>query len=166
MKRWLVRLVALSAFGAVGFWGWGLLFPSAEQVIRKQLIELAKVASIRPNESPLTKLAHAQRLSSLFAADAQLTLDMPGRSTQTLNGRDEVLQAAGYARSLLNTLRLKFVDIIVRVGPDKQSALAHITATADLPGERLPEVQELEISFRKTDHDWLINRVEPIKTLR
>ena len=91
---------------------------------------------------------------------------MPGRSIQTLSGREEIQRAAMGARSMLNTLKIEFVDVIVDVGPGRQSAIAHLTATANLPGEKLPEVEELAISFRKIDHDWLIHRVESVKTLR
>jgi hypothetical protein len=166
MKRWLVRLVLLGTVGGVAFWAWGCFFPSAERVIRKQLLALAKAASIAPNEGALTKLANTQRLTSFFAVDAQVTLEVPGRLLQTLNGRDDILNATGYARSMLNTLKIEFMDIIVQVGADRQSALAHLTATASLPGEKIPEVQELEITLHKTDQGWLIRRIEAVKTLR
>ena len=166
MKVWLVRLAFLGALGAVGFWAWHLFFPGPEQIVRKRLAELAQTASILPNEGSLTILAKTQRLSSLFSADAQVAIDVPGRSIQTLSGREEIQRAAMGARSMLNILKIEFVDVIVDVGPSRQSAIAHLTATANLPGEKIPEVEELAISFRRIDRDWLINRVESVKTLR
>ena len=166
MRRWLVRLILLALLGTAAFWGWRIFFPSPERVIRKHLTELAHAASINPNEAPLTKLAKTQKLVSFFADDARLVIDVPGRSIQTIQGRDDIQQAAMAARSVLNNLTVQFLDVLVTVAENKQSASANLTATANLPGERIPEVQELSFKFKKTDHDWLIERVETVKTLR
>jgi hypothetical protein len=166
MRAWLVRLVLVGALGSLGFWAWSYFFPTPQHVIREELAELARAASIAPNEAPLTKLAKTQKLLSFFARDAQVTVEVPGRLTQTLNGHDDLQQAAMGARSMLNNLKVELVDVVVTVGADKQSAVADLTATATLPGEKIPEVQELEMSFKKAGRDWLINRVETIKTLR
>ena len=161
-----MRLVFLGTLGAGLFWSWHWMFPGPEQMIRKRLSELAKAASITPNEAPLVKLAKAQRLSTLFSSDTQVVVDVPGRSVQTFSGRDEVQQAAIGARAMLNNLTVGFVDVSVALGPDKHTASAHLTATANIPGEKVPEVQELEIGFTNVDRDWLIKRVDTVKTLR
>jgi len=166
MKTWVARLLVLGVLAALVFWMWVLIFPSPERVIGKRLTELAKIASITPNEAPLVKLANTQKLSSFFTTDAEISVEVPGRSVQVVNGRDEILQAAMGVRSMLNNLKVEFVDIIVVLAATKTSAVAHLTATANMPGEKIPEVQELEISFKKTEHDWLINHVETVKTLR
>jgi hypothetical protein len=166
MRDWLVRLVLIGTLGAGVFFGWRWMFPGPEHIIRKRLSELAAAASITSNEAPLVKLAKAQRLSTFFATDAKVTVDLPGRAIQTFDGREEIQQAAIGARSILNNLKVEFVDVTVSLAADKESAVTHLTATATMPGEKVPEVQELEIEFRKTDHDWLINRVQTIKTLR
>jgi hypothetical protein len=166
MKTWLARLLVLGVLGALVFWMEGLIFPSPERIIRQQLTGLAKAASVTPNEAPLVKLANTQKLSSFFTTDAEISVDVPGRSIQVVNGRDEILQAAMGMRSMLNNLKVEFVDIIVVLAADKTSAVAHLTATANMPGEKIPEVQELEIRFKKAERDWLINHVETVKTLR
>jgi hypothetical protein len=166
MKDWFVRLVFLGAFGAALFWSWEYFFPRPELIIRKQLSQLAAAASITPNEAPLAKLAKAQHVAELFASDAQVNVDVPGRPAQTFSGREEVQQAALGARAVLNTLHVEFVDVSVAVDASKTSAVTHLTATASLPGERIPEVQELEIGFTNVNRAWLINRVQTVKTLR
>lgn len=166
MKGWSVRILFLIILGAAFFWIWHWFFATPEHLVRKKLSELAKAASISPNEAPLVKLARARRVANLFSSDAQVIVDIPGRSVQTFNGREEVQQAALGARALLNTLKVEFVDVTVAVGSDKNSAVAHLTATASLPGEKIPEVQELELGFTNMDHAWLINRVQTIRTLR
>jgi hypothetical protein len=166
MKLWAFRLFLAVALAAAGFWAWKLLFPGPEHVIRQELAHLAAAASIAPNEAPLTKLAKAQKLASFFSIDAEVAIDMPNRSYQTFNGREEIQQAAIGARALLNSLKVHLLDADVKVAPDKQSALVRLTATADLPGEKVPEVQELELRFKKIERDWLVSRVDTVKTLR
>jgi len=142
------------------------MFPGPEQLIRKRLAELARVATIAPNEGSLVKLAKSQKLASLFTTDTEIDLDLPGRFPRTLNGRDEVLQAAASARTALQTLKLEFLDITVSLGSDGESAVAHFTVKGDVPGESTPQVEELEARFRKVDGNWLIQHVENVKTLR
>jgi ketosteroid isomerase-like protein len=166
MRVWLGRLVLLAVAAAVGFWAWQKLHPSPELVIRKQLNELAAVGSIQSNEGQLVKLAKAQKLAGFFTSDVEVTVDVPGRSSQTFTGRDEIQQAVLGARTMLSSLKIEFLDILVSVSPDRQTATAHLTATATIPGEKLPEIQELEVRLKKIDHDWLINRVNTVKTLR
>jgi hypothetical protein len=166
MKDRFLRIVFLVALGAGLFWCWHYLFPGPEVLIRKQLAQLAAAASIVPNEAPLTKLAKAQRVAELFARDAQVNVEVPGRSDQTFSGREEIQQAALGTRALLNTLQVTFVDVNVTIATNKNSAITHLTATADLPGEKLPEVQELEIGFTNLHDAWLISKVQTVKTLR
>lgn len=166
MKRWLARLTGLALLAAAAFFGWRYFFPNPEHVIRKQLFELARAASIGPNEAPLTKLAKTQKVIGFFADNAQISVDIPGRSVQTFSGHDDLRQAVLGARSMVNNLKIDFVDVVVSVAPDKSNAVADLTATAVLPGEKIPEVQELEFHFKQLDHSWLIERVDFVKTLR
>lgn len=165
MKGWLVRAALLGALLGLVYCGWIVLFPSPERIIAKRLAHVARLACVGPNEGALARLANGQKLTTFFTSDVEITVDVPGRTSQTLNGRDELLQAVMAARSALAPLKVEFLDITVSLNADKQSALAHLTAKATLPGERSPEVQELKIDFRKTDHDWLIQHVETVRTL-
>jgi hypothetical protein len=166
MRDWFVRSVAIATIGVALFFCWRAFFPSPEHLILKKLSALAVTASITPNETALVKLAKIQRLGSFFANDVQVTVDVPSRSMQSFTSREELQQAAMGARSVLNELRVHFVDTFVTLSSDRNSALAHLTATADLPGEKIPEVQELEIGLTNINNDWLINRVQTVKTLR
>lgn len=165
MKRWLFRLVLSVAVGAFGFWAWGALHPSPAHVIRKELAELARTASIPPNESQLAKLARAQKLASFFTTDTQITLETLGRYDQSITGRDEVQEKALAARAMLGGLKVQILDVSVSVQPNGQEAVAHFTGRADVPGESTPQVEELKAGFKKVGGDWLIDRVENVRTL-
>ncbi len=165
MKRWFVRAILLALLVAIGVWGWRVWFPGPEQIIRRELSEIARLASVPPNESSLKKLATAQQLAGFFTKDVDIAVDVPGRSTFSINGRDEVQETAFGARSL-GSFTVEFVDVGVTVAPDRQTAIARLTAKANVRGESVPQVQELKIDFKKLDKDWLVNHVETVRTLR
>lgn len=165
MRLWLWRLVLLAAVGGVVFWGWRVLHPTPQRVIRRELAELANTACIPSNEGQLAKLARAQKLASFFTSDTQITIDLPGRFDQTISGRDEVQQRALAARALLAGLKVEFLDVSVAVDPNGEAAEAHLTGKANIPGDAMPQVEELKLGFKKVEGDWLIQRVENVQTL-
>ena len=165
MKRWLVRAFLLLVLAALGIWGWRVWFPGPEQIIRKELNQLAQLASVAPHEAPLKKLATAQQLAAFFTKDTQISVDIPGRSTFTINGRDEVRDNALGSRALGSSFTVEFIDVNITVAPDRQTAVVRLTAKANIPGDTVPQVQELKLDFKQVDKDWLINRVETVRTL-
>jgi ketosteroid isomerase-like protein len=166
VKRWLFRIILIAGVIALGFWGWHLFFPGPEQVIRKQLLQLARIATIAPNESQLGGMGNAQKLTMFFSTDAEVVVDVPGRLQHTFNGRDEIRDAAAGVRATLRSLSIEFFDMVVTVAPDKQTAVAQLTAKATMPGENVPEVQRIKAEFKKVDGEWLIHRAETVKALR
>jgi hypothetical protein len=166
MSQGLKRLGLILALLALGFWAWRFFFPSPERIIRKNLSAVARLASFAPNEGALAKLSNTQKLTGFCTGDIEIAIDVPGRLPRTLSGRGDLTQAIMSARSTLSALKVEFLDIQVAVGGDRESAVARLTAKADLPGEKVPEVQELKVTFQKVGRDWLIHRVETVKTLR
>ena len=56
-------------------------------------------------------------------------------------------------------------DIKVTVSPDKASAEVYVTGEARVPGEKERFLQELRLRLIKVKREWLIQRVETVKTL-
>jgi ketosteroid isomerase-like protein len=166
VKRWLFRIVLIAGLIAFGVWAWHFFFPGPERLIGKQLSQLARVATIAPNESQPGGLADAQKLTTFFTPDAELVVDVPGRLQHTFSGRDEIRDAAAGVRATLRSLSVEFFDIVTTVAPDKKSAVAQLTAKATMPGENVPEVQRIKAEFKNIDGEWLINRAETVKALR
>jgi hypothetical protein len=165
MMKWALRILGVALLAGAGYWAWLTFFPGPEQVIQKRLQSLARATSFPRNEAALPRLANAQAMANFFTTDVEVTVDIPGRSQQTFSGREEVLQAAVAARSSVNGLNVDFFDIIITVAPDRQSAVANLTARARIPTEKDFYVQELKLGLRKVGGDWLIFRVETVKTL-
>jgi hypothetical protein len=166
MTRWLLRLALLGVLIFVGVWGWRLLFPGPEQVIRKRLTQLAQAASSTGNEGALARLANAQKLTTFFTPGVEITIDVPGLYSQTISGTDELVQVAAAARSLGRPIKIEVIDVTVVLGPDQQLAEAHLTGKASVQGERTIDFQELKARFKKVEGHWLIDHAETVRTLR
>jgi hypothetical protein len=164
MKEWSIRIVLLAALVAVGFWGWRVMFPNPEKVIRKRLGELAKTASFSSDQGIVAKAWNANSLAEFFTPDVHVTLDIPG-TQHTISGRDELMEAALAARRVVGSLSVKFPDIKVTVAPDRESAEVYLTAEGRVPGSKEFYLQELRLRLVKVKRDWLINRAETVKTL-
>jgi hypothetical protein len=164
MKEWTIRILLLGLLAGVGFWAWHMLFPNPEKIIRKRLGELAKAASFSPDQGLISTAWNASSLTEFFTPDVEVTVDVPG-SQHTFNGRDELLQAYVSVRKVVQSFSIKFPDIKVTVAPDKASAVVYLTAEARVAGERDFFLQELRLHLIRVKRDWLITRIETVKTL-
>lgn len=159
------RILASLALLALALWLWSVLFPGPEKIIRKRLAAVAEAASFGANEGPLSTAGNAAKLASYFSLDAQVTLDTPGQGQYSLNGRDEIQQAALGARSAIGSLAVQFVDVNMTFAEDKESATVDLTARGKVRGESNYYVQEMKFILKKIDRQWLIVRAETVKTL-
>jgi hypothetical protein len=160
-----LRLVLLAAAVAMGLWLWTILFPSPEKIIRQRLTRLAADVSFRPGQNLLLAANRAEQVADFFSTNVEVTVNVPGHSRQILASRSDILQAVAAARQQVRGLQVEFLDVAVTVAPDKQSAVAELTARARITGEQELTVQELKFTFQKIGGEWLITRVETVRTL-
>jgi hypothetical protein len=165
MKPWLVRLGLLGAIAVAGVWAWRGCFPSPEKAIASRLRELARVASFAPNEGPLAKMLNSEKLAGFFTGDVQVSIEVAG-ALHTLEGREQLRNAALNARSLYAGLTVEFPGMDIAVLPDRQSAEVELTAEGKPAGGRDLEVYELKFSLKKIGAEWLIRQVKTLKTLK
>jgi hypothetical protein len=162
----VVRLILAGVLGAVVFWSWGLFFPAPQKVIGKNLARLARLATFSRTDGNIKRLADTERLGSLLAGTVHVVLDAPGFRGESLDSREELLQAVLAARSQVKDLETKFTDIGIHVSPDRKSAEAFLTVMAKVGGEPDPIIEALKFTFQNTNDDWLITGVETEKALR
>lgn len=162
MKAWVIRLVFAGLIASGLYWAWQAVFPGPERVVAKRMKEIRALVSFGPNEGALAKLSNSQQLVSRFTSDVEIVLD-GGSYTVGIKGVDELRTAVMQARSRFTSLTVRFFDPVVRVEGEK--AKVDVTARADIAGEKDPYIQELLFTFRKLGRDWLVSRVEPVKTL-
>jgi ketosteroid isomerase-like protein len=165
LKR-IISILAVVLLMALGFWFYRELFPNDEHKLRGVLAEVAKAASLKPNENPLVGLAGANRLAGFFSEDVVVRIDVSGLEGKVIQGREELQQTATAARVSLQSADVQFPDVRLEIAADHESATAQVTATADINGEKNTVVQELKLLFRKIDGKWKITRVDTVRTLQ
>jgi hypothetical protein len=159
------RLLLLSGVATLGVWGWMALHPSPERLIRRQLEGVAHAVSFGPNEGNLAKLAGAERLGDFFSTNVDVRIDVPGGQEHRLAGREEIQQAALAARGSAQALSVTLADVTVMVNAEQESAVADLTLEGRVGGQPDRIVQELKITLRKINGQWLIVKVETVRTL-
>ena len=160
-----IRICLAAAVIALGFWLWTLVFPGPEKIIRKRLTKVAALLSYDSKEGQIARLANVNQLAGFFSSDVTVIVDTPARSRHEISGRDELTQAAMGARMALSGLRVEFLDLNVTLSPDNSEATVALTGEARVSGDRDLFVQELKFVLRKIDGDWLIVRIETVRTL-
>jgi len=160
----LFRLLLLAVVVAAGVWLWTILFPGPEKVIRQRLAEIARLASFSANENPLAALGGAQKLAGFCSPDLQVKLAAPANIEHAFESREEIAQFDLAARAAVGgTLKVEFVDVLLTLAPDKQSAAADLTARMQPAGGEL-NVQEIKLTLKKVDGQWLVTRAETVRT--
>jgi hypothetical protein len=161
----VLRVLLFAALAALGIWLWTVLFPNPEKVIRQRLVKLAHSASSSSNEGDLVRLSAAHRVAGFFSTNVELKVELPELDQHSSLTQEEIIQAALLARSRAGGLKVKFPDINVTVAPGGQSATVDLTVTATAGGESESFVQEMKFTLHKIDGQWLITRMETVRTL-
>jgi hypothetical protein len=160
------RLFFLAVVVALGAWAWVALHPSPERLIRRRLEGVAHAASFGRNQGFLSKAVGAQSLADSCATNIEVSIDVPGHREHGLAGREDIQQAALAMRASVPALTVSFPDVIVNVSADQQSAVADLTLEARVPGEQDMIAQEVKVTLRKIDGQWLMVKVETVRTLK
>ena len=162
----IIRAAVVAGLVLVVWWAGSVIFRNPKTEIRQRLNELAKIASFDAKEQPGAKLYNASKVSTFFANSLELKVNVPGVGEHTFEGHDEIVQAALAARNTLATLQVRLNDPNIELLPDKQGAVVDLNVSGDVNGEKNAILQEMKFSFKKIGGDWLITRVESVKTLR
>ena len=166
MKVWGVRLGLLAIVPAIGIWAWNAFFPGPEKAIRRNLTQFARAITFSSGEGNLTRVADSQKAVSLCTSNIEISVEAPGYPPQSVNGSAELFQALMLARTRLSSLQVEFLDPNISLAPNKESAVVDLTARGRSPGEREMQVMELNFTMRKVGSQWLIRKIETVKTLR
>jgi hypothetical protein len=162
----IVRLILLAGLLALAVWSWGFFFPTPQKIIEKRLVKLARLASFTSKDGNIKRLADTERISLLLAQNIQVVVDVPGGRETMFDNREELLQAALAARPAVKELVVQFTDIGVVVNSDGKSAAALLTLKAKIGAEPDWFIEELRVTFKNTNDDWLVTRVETVKPLQ
>lgn len=165
MKKWLGRAFVAIICLVIALLIWRIFFPNHERLIRKRLTELAQFCSFPPSQPPLTALKDTQRAVSFFTSDAEIIINVPNYPVEKISGREELRQKALAAHGFVAGVEVEFLDMAIKIAPDKRSATAILTAKARLGSEKDFSLQELKFTMKRDGRDWLISRVETLRTM-
>ncbi len=160
------RAFLIAILIVAGLWIRATFFPNPESAIRKRLTEIARNASTSPGEGNITGTAHAWRLANCFTTNTEFKIEWPeGRMEETLD-RNEILRFVNGSRfGTGRSFRIEFLDPIITFSEDKKTSTVEATLRATIPADKNFIVQEIKIIFIKVGREWLIQRVETLKTL-
>jgi hypothetical protein len=161
-----IRLAQVVALAALGYWLWTVFFPNPEKVVLKRIASLASTATIKAGDGAIVRAAKVSSVIGYFATDAEIQFDTPEVGSRTVTGRDEIREIAAGGFANVHSLSVKFDDATARVAPDKLSADVSCTARVTPGDSKDIGLQELRFKLKKIDGDWLITRVETVKTLQ
>lgn len=164
--RIALRVVFILLIVALGWWLYTVFFPSPETVIRKRLQSVAELASFSNKEGNIAMVANVSQLVGRFSTTVEVQVDSPARAQHTFSGKDEIQTALLAVRRELRGLDVQFLDPKIVVNADKTAAEVHLTAEARVTGDRDTFIQELKVGFEKVERDWLIARIETVRTLK
>jgi len=165
--KWLWRTVAILIIGGAGVWLWLTLNPSPQKVIRGQLHRLAAQVSFTTAESDIARLGKIAGITRFFTPEVDVKLAFRGRSEQGVITH-EFIQAgtASLRENAPGGLQVEFLDLNVTMSPDRRAATVELTLKATTPGDNQFNVQEMKFDLGRTNDQWLIYRVETVRTLK
>ena len=161
----VVRLLLLATLVGGGIWLWMHFHPGPEKAIRRRLTDVAEHVSFNSGEGMVAKTMRSEKLASYFAREVSLMIDLPEISSHESMSRDEISKFAYLLRSTFRSLKVQCLDPVITLGADKQSAMVDLTIRAETAGDKYLVVQEMKFTMKEVDGEWLILRVETVKTL-
>jgi hypothetical protein len=161
------RLTLLAISIGAGVWLWVYFHPGPEETIRRRLADIAEEVSFSEREGVVARTARAQSLAGYFAREVSLQIDLPELTSHEGMSRDEIAQLALVLRSspYFRSLKVQILDPVIMLGGDRKSAVVDLTLRAETVGDKYLVVQEMKFTMREVDGEWLILRVETVKTL-
>ncbi|HMP81996.1 MAG TPA: hypothetical protein PKA41_04730 [Verrucomicrobiota bacterium] len=157
--KWILRSLLILAVAGLGYWLWTVFFPPPEKLIRRQLISLARTASIDTKAGTIARAVAATEIPGFFTQDARIIVNIPPYPQQSLEGRDDISEAAKLLQARIRSIKVEFLDLNIVVGKEKRSAQVDLTAKITFPRDDDLIAQELKFLLKENDGKWLITRV-------
>jgi SnoaL-like protein len=132
-------------------------WPSDERAIRRHLSNLAEALSFPLTESEEERLTRVAVLREYFAPDVRVILD-----DRELSSRDEIINLLSSYRPPPGGVNVEFVNIVINVADDHQTATVTLTARMSSTNEKGVSVLDeraANLTMRNVDDDWAIANV-------
>jgi hypothetical protein len=143
-----------------GFWS------GQEHAIRSRLKELARLASVQPNQSLVSKALALDKMRDYFASDVVVHVTLDDGEIVSVEGRAELLDLAKRLHTSVRQFEVQFTDLTVGLSGDKQSARVDLTMRYRAEDTQEESAEELRMDIRKRGRTWQIVGVENVQVLR
>lgn len=160
-----LRIILVVVAIALGFWLWRYWHPTPQEAIRRRLADVARAVSYTEPGGLLTRAVKAQELAGYFAPEVAVRIDLPDQSRHEAASRDEIMQITLRLRTMFRSFKVQLLDPNITVGADQKSAIVDLTLRAETAGDKYLVVQEIKFTLRQVDGEWIIIRVETVRTL-
>lgn len=165
MMRRVVQLILLAGLVVLGFVAWRWMFPGDEVRVRRVVEAAVDAVSWEAGEGNIARMAAANRLGSLCAADIQVVVETRRGGSQVLEGRSDLQQAMMIVRQRAAWMRVGVDDLEVTIGSGGVGAVVLLAATVEIGGVDESILGDYKLGLKKVDGEWLIERVEPVDGL-
>ncbi len=159
-----IRLALLAIAIGLGTWLWIYLHPTPLEAVRRQLVALAKCATLEKREGNISAGLRANEFSEFFGRDVALNMEPHAIFPDSIE-RSEIAKVMLTIRTTYRSLDVKILDPVITVGADQKSAIVELTVNVAGDGDRHLLVQEMKFTMKEVDGNWLIIRVETVRTL-
>lgn len=159
-----IRLILLAIAIGLCTWLWIYLHPTPQEAIRRQLVALGKTATLEKREGNIPAGLHANEFSEFFGREVALNMEPHALFPDSIE-RSEIAKVMLSIRVKYRSLDVKILDPVITVGADQKSAIVELTVNVAGDGDRHLLVQEMKFTMKEVDGNWLIIRVETVKTL-
>jgi hypothetical protein len=160
-----LRIILAVAVAALGLWLWRYFHPTPQEAIRRRLADVARAVSYTEPGGLIARTVKAQELAGYFAPEVAVRIDLPDQSRHEAASRDEIMGIMIRLRTVFRSFKVQLLDPNITVGADQKSALVDLTLRAETVGDQYLVVQEIKCTLRQVDGEWIILRVETVKTL-
>jgi len=160
-----LRVMLVGILAALGIWVWGYFHPSPQEAIRRRLADVARAASYTEPGGMIARAVKAQKLAGYFSPEIAMRIDLPDQSRHEAASRDEIMARAMALPTIFRSFKVQLLDPNITVGADRKSAIVDLTLRAETPGDQYLAVQEIKCTMRQVDGEWIIVRVDTVKTL-
>ncbi len=161
--RWVGAVLVVGA----AVWGYGLLFPSPEDEIRRQLDALAEAASVAPGATNLERMARAARLGRFVTED--VVIDLGGRLSAA-RGRQAVIGVAARTPVSADGVAFEFLDERIVLAGDAVSATVTVTVRGTgvslATGDEWADTIELDMRWQEVADQWLVASVTAVEAIQ
>jgi hypothetical protein len=159
-----IRLILLAIASGLCVWLWIYLHPTPQEAIRRQLVALAKCATLEKREGNVPATLRADEFSEFFGREVALNLEPRAVFADSIE-RSEIARGVFAIRTTYRSLDVKIFDPVITIGADQKSAIVELTVNVAGDGDRHLLVQEMKFTMKEVDGNWQIIRVETVKTL-